>query len=69
MPDELAHVWGWFMQLDEARGNNGFGPNPISYSEIAWWAMLTGTAPTSFEVSLIRAIDALCLAAFAEAKK
>jgi len=62
IPDQLAHVWNWFTQLNAARSGNGYGPNPISYTEIASWASLTGAAPTSFEVLLIRAIDALCMA-------
>jgi len=49
------------MELHEARGSNGFGYNPISYQDILSWAILTCRTPSSWEVSTIKALDALFL--------
>ena len=50
-------VWMAFLELDAARGANGFGPNPLSYTEIDAWARLTGARLSAWEVSLLRDID------------
>jgi len=52
----------WFWELASARQGNGFGGNPISYSEIKSWAELTRRAPNPFEVDVLRRIDAAILA-------
>lgn len=69
-PLELVHVWDWYLALDAARGGSGFGPNPISYQEIAAWAQFSGARPTPFEVECLRSLDLAYLAHFAgEARK
>jgi hypothetical protein len=50
--------------LESARSGNGYGPNPISYSEIAAWSNLTGRAPRPWEVSALRAMDDTRIALF-----
>lgn len=57
MPEALAYLWEWFLQLDGARGGNGFGLNPLSYAEIQAWAQLTRLQPEPWEVSAIKRID------------
>lgn len=57
MPEEFAHVWLWFVELDEARTVSGFGASSISYVDIKAWAELTGRDPTPFEVRLLRRLD------------
>ncbi|MCY1042711.1 hypothetical protein OV208_15410 [Corallococcus sp. bb12-1] len=57
LPDSLAHVWGWFAELSNARGAGAFSLNPISFQDIESWARLTGSRPTSFEVQLLRRLD------------
>lgn len=54
------------MALDATRGSNGFGPNPITYSEIAAWRSLTGARPTEREVEALRAIDGAFLSEMAK---
>lgn len=69
MPLELAYLWGWFMELHACRGSNGFGPNPISYSDIAAWAGLAGVAIRAPELQCLVILDRLWLTAQAEAVK
>lgn len=57
MPRALEHIWAWFCELNSARTSNGFGANPITYSEIAAWSALTLNVPTPWEVSLLKRID------------
>lgn len=61
-PHAVEHVWRWYCELGGARTSNGFGLNPISYSEIRAWADLTGADPTPWEVSLLKRLDMVTLA-------
>lgn len=69
LPDLGAYLWAWFVELSAARSGNGFGENPIGYTEIAAWAALTGRDLTPWEVSVLRRLDAVTLAAWAEKSK
>lgn len=42
------------------------GANPISYLEIYAWARLTGCAPSPWEVSVLRRMDAASMASNAK---
>lgn len=55
---EVRYLWEWFVELHMGRGNSGWGPHPISYSDMAAWAQLMGHALTMFEVSTLRLLDA-----------
>jgi hypothetical protein len=66
IPAALEHVWEWFSELHVARSGNGGGPNPISYSEIAAWAALTGRSPQPRDVDGIVALDGAFFAELAE---
>ena len=59
MPQELVYIWIWFCELDAARGGNGFGMNPISFSEVHAWATLTGNALQPWEVATLRRFDSV----------
>lgn len=61
LDEQSTHLWGWFLDLHVARGSNGFGPSALSYSEILAWATLTRVAPTPWEVSVIKRLDAVYL--------
>ena len=69
LPDPVAHVWEWFADLHRARGSNGFGPNPLTYSEMAAWARLTGADPGPWEVALLKHLDGVYLDIQAKAPK
>lgn len=47
----------WFWELSAARSYGFSGPNPISFSEIADWAELTGNLIRRDEISIIRKMD------------
>jgi hypothetical protein len=59
MPAEVGYLWGWFLELDGARGSNGFGLNPLSYSEIQAWATLMRVTLAPWEVEAIKRIDSV----------
>ena len=61
IPSPLAHVWGWFCELDQARTGNGFGANPITFSELQAWSMLTGNHPRPHEIRLLQKLDRIRL--------
>lgn len=69
MPEELAHVWGWFLELAATRSAGGWGPNPISYSDISAWAGLTGVAIRAPEVRTLVLLDRLWLEGYSEGAK
>ncbi|WP_011580569.1 MULTISPECIES: phage tail assembly chaperone [Chelativorans] len=61
--EHWAHLWEWFWELSAARSQGFSGPNPISYSEIADWAELTGNLIRRVEIAIIRKMDAAFLSA------
>jgi hypothetical protein len=69
MPLELSHLWDWFVELSAGRGSNGWGPNPISYPDIAAWAGLTGVAIRVSEVRALIWLDRLWLQSHNEGQK
>lgn len=66
-PAGARHIWAWFMELCKGRQVGPHGPLLIPYSEILAWATLTGTAITSHEVAIIKAVDMLFIGATREA--
>jgi hypothetical protein len=69
MPLELSFLWDWFQELHAARGSNGWGPNPLTFSDIAAWAGLTGVAIRAPELQCLVILDRLWLQAQSEAAK
>lgn len=59
LPDGAKDLWTWWRELHAARTSNGFGPNPISFTEIAMWAELTWRNPYPWEVQALKALDLL----------
>lgn len=59
MPEQLAYVWAWFCELERARTGNGFGLNPLSYTEIKAWADLSGSNVEPWEVAVLKRFDAV----------
>jgi hypothetical protein len=58
----VAHLWHSFLELHQARGGNGFGPNALSFSEIEAWQRLTGRCLTPWELNVMLALDRAYLA-------
>ena len=68
-PDDMLEVWKFFIDLNNARSGNGFGANPISYSDMYSYFKLIDIQPDGWEVDTIRKLDMIALDAFAEQAK
>lgn len=66
LPESCYQVWKWFIDLHNTRGSNGFGVNPISYTEIKNYFDLMYIKPEEWEVSLIKQFDNAALSAYAK---
>lgn len=64
LPESCYVVWKWFIDLHNARTSNGFGINPITYTEIKCYFDLVEVRPDSWELELIRRFDSIALEAF-----
>jgi hypothetical protein len=70
LPSSCEHVWKWFIDLHRARSSNGFGINPISYSDTYSYFNLIGMQPDEWELDLIKIMDSKVLSIYAkEAEK
>lgn len=52
-----AYLWEWFLDLHSERLSSGYGPQPITSTQIRDWVALTGYDPDSWDVSVIKALD------------
>lgn len=68
-PDGMVEVWKFFIDLHNARSSNGFGVNPISYSEIYSYFKLIEIQPQEWEIDVIKKLDKVAMEAFAEQSK
>jgi YbbR domain-containing protein len=57
LKQEYYEIWSWFTELNESRTSNGFGMNPISYSDIAAYFNLQQITPHKWEVDTLRRLD------------
>lgn len=69
MPSSCFHVWKMFIELNNARGSNGFGVNPISYTEIYSYCKLHAIDIDEWELDLIKEFDKTVLEIYAEQQK
>lgn len=69
LPWELAHLWTAFLQLNQARGSNGFGPSALSFCEIEAWTRLMRWELRPWEVETLQRLDASFLADWGEQQK
>lgn len=58
-PVALSYVWDAYARLSARRSSNGFGANPIAWSEIDAFIRLTGCVLTPWDIGLIEMIDDL----------
>jgi len=66
LPDSCYAVWKWFIDLHNARTSNGFGVNPITYTEMKCYFDLVEIRPEAWELELIKRFDVVALNAFAK---
>jgi len=69
LPELFADLWVGFTELDRARGQSGFGPEPLAYSDIEAWARLTDRRLSPQDVALIVELDRLGFEVRAKGKK
>lgn len=69
LPLEARHIWDWYSEVELGRGSNGFGPNPLSFTEIRSWAQLTGRTLRASETRAIVLLDQLYREAWSKAEQ
>ena len=52
-PELLDYLWRWFVDLNNERGSNGFGLNPLDSTKLKDWCWRTGNSPTKWEMEVI----------------
>ncbi len=58
LPQELAHVWDWFLPISNRRTFRADGfPNRVPFSEVQAWTYLTGNVPSAREAALLFDLD------------
>lgn len=57
LPAALRYLWNHFAMLHRARGGSGFGPNPLSWSEIYAYCQVTRCRFNPWEIEAIRLLD------------
>ena len=67
-PEPVRYLWHAFCELSATRGNNGFGPNPLQWSEIEAWSRLDGQILSGFERTALLMLDRVFLEAVAKKK-
>jgi len=60
LPPVFQYLWDWFAELHEARGG-GFGPSPLTWPEIDFWASRMRVDPTPWELRVIKRLDKVWL--------
>ena len=62
----MHYVWNYFIDLNNSRTSNGFGLNPISYTEIKSYFDLYMLVPAEYEITLIKRLDSIALKCFSK---
>ena len=52
LPDALAHVWAWWLDVR--------GHDPLTWSELHAWSAMSATSVSGFEADAMMAIDRIC---------
>jgi hypothetical protein len=60
-PEQVLYVWRWYQELALRRQSNGFGPLPITHSEIEAWAKRRGIALSAWEQDALDALEEVFL--------
>ena len=53
----VSYVWGWFMELHQARRSGAMGPSPLTFSDLRDWAAVTGRTVDWWEIQTLKALD------------
>lgn len=68
LPDSCSYVWKYFRDLHTTRTGNGFGADPITFTEMRSYFELMQYDPEEWEIQLLRKFDNLALDTFAKAQ-
>lgn len=68
LPDLIAHVWGYFVELHQERGSNGMEASRITSSQMKDWCWASGNDLALWERKAIRAIDTVWMNAQGDSK-
>jgi len=64
-----AYLFHIFQELNASRSHNGFGYNPLSYTELYAYQAMTGQVLNAWQVKMLMRIDQIFLAASAKAQQ
>jgi hypothetical protein len=64
-----AYLFSIFQELNASRSHNGFGYNPLTYTEVDAYRRMTGTVLNAWQVKMLMRIDQIFLAASAKAQQ
>lgn len=57
VPDEIAYLRRWYLELWRTRDVGEYGPKALTYEEVQAWAAMTGRHPLPHEVEALFALD------------
>ena len=69
VPAAGEYLWGLFWDMSLGRGNGGWGPEPLSWADMAAYAGLNGITFNPWESKALRRMDLAFLGAVADAGK
>jgi hypothetical protein len=61
IPYCIEHVWEWFWQIHKGRTNNMSGPNPLTWTDLLAWTVVTGIQVRPIEFEIIKEMDSAYL--------
>lgn len=61
MPESVAYLWLWILELHGRSGATMSGLAPLSYETIAHWSTLTGRNPDPLEVRALIDLDSVLM--------
>lgn len=62
------YLWEWFRELSAGRGSTGFGPAPLTYSEIKAWMDMKKITIEPWELTILKRLDSVYLTQTANRK-
>jgi len=57
LPESVAHIWSWYVELSRKRQAAMSGVAPLLESEIGWFFANRGITPELWELDAINALD------------
>ncbi len=68
LPLVVRPLWNVFTELHEGRGQGVSGPSPITWQDIDAFQRVAGISLSRWEVSMVRALDAVALKSVAKSQ-